>query len=466
MHAALPAISAASPQSLPDPLSPRVLVVYVSNDADSERVANYYATKRLTPPANLCPITLSDPTTTSLAYADYVLSIQIPVRNCLTSIGRDQVLYIVLAYVRPYDVIGTNSLVYAVDSYVADIWDQYATTDFNPYPDTPHPYYADAQSQGNVYAPYEPLSVYRGRPTAIPIYSVWRLDGATPEVAQALVDNALAASDQGVSGQACIDRMSGPIAPQSDAEYGQGEWDLHRAAEFLARAGYAVIEDDHQEEFGTSPAPLTCPDALFYSGWYSYGTYNDVFTWSVGAIGFHLDSYSIAWSTAAVQRGVTATSGAVAEPYLEGLPRPGGLYRNLLEGANVGDAFLRNTRWLKWMNVNIGDPLYRPFPGGAPGFNPPPPENSFRVSARDVSGGSVINGTITLASPAPEGGVTFILSADHPEAVAIPDTVTVLPGSTSVTFPIASNSVATSVDCVLSANGFVNLSNTVTVSIR
>jgi hypothetical protein len=32
-----------------------------------------------------------------------------------------------------------------------------------------------------------------------------------------------------------------------------------------------------------------------------------------------------------------------------------------LEGANVGDAFLRNTLWLKWMIINIGDPLYRPF---------------------------------------------------------------------------------------------------------
>jgi len=58
------------------------------------------------------------------------------------------------------------------------------------------------------------------------------------------------------------------------------------------------------------------------------------------------------------------TSGAVGEPYLEGLPRPAGVYRNLLEGANVGDAFLRNTRWIKWMIVNIGDPLYRPFPAG------------------------------------------------------------------------------------------------------
>jgi hypothetical protein len=58
------------------------------------------------------------------------------------------------------------------------------------------------------------------------------------------------------------------------------------------------------------------------------------------------------------------TSGAVDEPYLTGLPRPDGIFHDLLSGANVGDAFLRNTRFLKWMITNIGDPLYTPFAGG------------------------------------------------------------------------------------------------------
>jgi hypothetical protein len=60
-------------------------------------------------------------------------------------------------------------------------------------------------------------------------------------------------------------------------------------------------------------------------------------------------------------KGITVTAGAVEEPFLQGLPRPDGIFYNLLVGANVGDAFLRNTLWLKWMIINIGDPLYRPF---------------------------------------------------------------------------------------------------------
>ncbi len=70
------------------------------------------------------------------------------------------------------------------------------------------------------------------------------------------------------------------------------------------------------------------------------------------------------WSYNALARGITVTSGAMSEPYLAGLPRPDGVFHDLLAGSNVGDAFLRNTRFLKWMIINIGDPLYTPFAGG------------------------------------------------------------------------------------------------------
>jgi hypothetical protein len=68
------------------------------------------------------------------------------------------------------------------------------------------------------------------------------------------------------------------------------------------------------------------------------------------------------WSAGALARGIAVTSGAITEPYLQGIPRPDGIFRDLLEGANVGDAFLRNTNYLRWMIINVGDPLYQPFP--------------------------------------------------------------------------------------------------------
>jgi uncharacterized protein (TIGR03790 family) len=461
----LPAVCAGQTPPLPDPLSPRVLVLYTANDAESQLTANYYATKRAIPPTNLCPLTLPDPEASWLDYADYLDHIKATVRSCLSVAGARTILYIVLAWVRPSVVLAPDGSSYALDSMIADVWDEYIPEDFNADPGATHPYYADSQNQGNVYSPFTPLAVDRNRPDALTLYSVWRLDGPTPDIARGLVDKAILASLNGISGRAWIDRRYGPIDDQSmaDAAYGQGDWDLHRAAEFLAQAGYGVVEDDNPEEFGTPPAPLTCPDALFYSGWYSFGTYNDVFSWNVGAIGFHLDSYSIVWSATAIGAGITVTAGAVSEPYLEGLPRAGGLFRNLLEGANVGDAFLRNTRWLKWAIINLGDPLYRPFPGGAPGFNPPPPVNSFALSAREVAGGQTVNGTIGLAQPAPVGGAMFMLSSDAPDVVGVPDTVTVPAGSTQVTFPVSTLTVGGYTESIIYAYGPVRLANTLAV---
>jgi hypothetical protein len=65
-----------------------------------------------------------------------------------------------------------------------------------------------------------------------------------------------------------------------------------------------------------------------------------------------------------LKKGITVTAGAVDEPYLQGLPSPDVIFSALYKGANVGDAFLRGERWLKWMIINVGDPLYRPFPNG------------------------------------------------------------------------------------------------------
>lgn len=64
-------------------------------------------------------------------------------------------------------------------------------------------------------------------------------------------------------------------------------------------------------------------------------------------------------------RGITVTGGAIDEPFAPNLFKFDGIFRNLFEGANVGDAVLRNTPVLKWRLVNIGDPLYRPFSGSS-----------------------------------------------------------------------------------------------------
>src|ERR1700722_3893912 len=451
-------------------LPPRVLVVYDPTDANSVSVANHYLASRGIPNANLCAVTPLE-TATRLTWAQYVSSIKTPIQNCLTAVGPDQILYIVLSYIRPFTILGQNGLAYGLDHYVADIWDQYSNVDAYPYPVQTQPYFAANQAQGNVYQPYQSFASYRAQPGALQIYSVWRLDAATPALAEGLVDKALTAESQGLSGQACFDRLYGNINNLSDYSYAMHDWDLHMAAVFTAEAGFTVTEDQNSQEFGTLPAP-NCPGAAMYAGWYSLNHYNDAFTWNAGAIGFHIDSASAVdprggtnWSANAIIKGITVTSGVVSEPFLQGFSHPDGVYLDLMKGANVGDAFLRNTAYLKWVNVNMGDPLYQPFPGGRAPFNGPNPQASLAFTPWVTVGAQGAIGTITLAGPAPPGGLLLNLASNLPTVGSVPATVTIPEGANTVSFQVRTVGVSTPRSMFISASGAgVNVSNTLTVS--
>ncbi len=242
----------------------------------------------------------------------------------------------------------------------------------------------------------------------------------------------------------------------TDYDYTTAEYDLHGAANLSRTAGFTVIEDNNEAEFGTAPAPLRCDNAALYSGWYSHA-YNNAFTWNPGAIGFHIDSSSLSsprvgtnWSGGALQHGITVTSGSVAEPYLFGLPHPDQVFRNLFEGANVGDAFLRGTRWLKWMIVNVGDPLYRPFPNGFPAVTAP--VNTLAFNPQYVVGGKSATGTVNLAAPAPSGGASISLHNPQPGKIGMPATVTVPAGASSASFPISTTLVTADAQTLITAS--------------
>ena len=298
-----------------------------------------------------------------------------PIRHYLETVGIQKILYIVFSFQTPY-VVTLKERGFALDQFVADIWDEYG----GMRPGTeigPNPYYAAAQSQKGIYPPFVSLADYREQPRAAKVYSVWRLDAATADLAKRLVYYAMFAETNGLTGRGCFDLQVASLDGVVDTGAASGEWDIRKSADFVRRAGFPVTEDGEHAEFGTPPAPLRCEGAAFYAGWYSLNHYNDAFTWVPGAIGFHLDSASAGnprggpnWSANAVMKGITITGGAVGEPYLEGLTHPDQVFLALFRGANVGDALLRSTHLLKWMIVNIGDPLYRPFPQGIGPFKP------------------------------------------------------------------------------------------------
>jgi len=425
------------------PLNDRVLVVYNAGARESRGVADYYMTKRDIPAANSCAIKVSSPE--AIDAVEFESRVKAPLRKCLDAVGKEKILYIVFSYQTPFDLT-INGQNYALDSFVADIWDEYLP--FRPAAQAEiQPYFGQAQSEGNLYQPFIPLSGYRESSGARHIYSVWRLDAQTPALAKGLVDKVLFAEAHGLSGKGCFD-LSAPAPALFDYSYGGGNWDIYQAEQFARRAGFPIVEDTHEQEFGTAPAPLRCDDAALYAGWYSLNHYNDAFTWDPGAIGIHLDSASALnpragpnWVANALLKGITVTSGAVAEPFLDNLPHPDRIFLYLFQGANVGDAVLRGTRLLKWMILNIGDPLYRPFPNGVHAAPSSSPDLILALAPQETVGDSESAAIIAIDRPAPENGLNFSVRTDPPGLVDVPKTVLIPAGSRGVKFAIHSHAV-------------------------
>jgi len=128
----------------------------------------------------------------------------------------------------------------------------------------------------------------------------------------------------------------------------------------------------------------------------------------------------------------------------------------------VGDALLRSTRWLKWMVLNIGDPLYCPFPRGIAPFNLAARQEIFlALVPQSVTGGNPSSGVVGLSSPAPEGGIVLSLNSDQPDLVSVPKTIAIAAKASTAKFPILTRPVTsqTAVRVSMAAAG-VSRSNT------
>ena len=156
---------------------------------------------------------------------------------------------------------------------------------------------------------------------------IGRLDGPTPAIAQRLVDDALAVEKNGLSGTFYLDARGLHDKTDSDA-YARFDARLRHLYEIIkTQTSIPVVLDDKPEVF----APGTCPQAALYCGWYSLAEYVDAFTWQKGAVAYHVASAecttlhhqgSNVWCKRLLDKGVAATLGPVAEPYLHSFPAP------------------------------------------------------------------------------------------------------------------------------------------------
>lgn len=195
---------------------------------------------------------------------------------------------------------------------------------------------------------------------------VSRLDGPNIEIIKGLIDKAIATEKTGLKGIAYFDSRG--IAydknPYSTGYFDRSLRDLATITKF--RTELTVKEEQTENLF----EPRTCPQAAVYCGWYSLEKYIDAFDFADGAVGYHISSLeavdlrdpnSSQWCPAMLKDGITATLGAVAEPYLHAFPEPKKFFSELYKGRCLVEAYYHTKPFNSWQMVLIGDPLYIPF---------------------------------------------------------------------------------------------------------
>jgi len=197
---------------------------------------------------------------------------------------------------------------------------------------------------------------------------VSRLDGPSEEIVRRIIDDSLQTEKEGLQGKAYFDARwpdPGNKKVSGGAFYDQA---IHNAARLVEKSKRMEVVIDSQKKLFQ---PGECPSAALYCGWYSLAHYVDAFTWARGSVGFHIASQecqtlkskgSQVWCKMMLEKGVAATLGPVAEPYVQTFPVPDLFFGLLVDGQlSLAECYALSNPFWSWQMVLIGDPLYRPF---------------------------------------------------------------------------------------------------------
>ncbi|MFZ4763358.1 MAG: TIGR03790 family protein [Roseimicrobium sp.] len=211
---------------------------------------------------------------------------------------------------------------------------------------------------------YQSVNHFPAHASAMGQLLVGRLDAADDNTVRRMMHDALKAEREGLWGRAVVDFGI------MDAGYEEGERWLGRCVGAYRENGIPVYTDRYKPVL---PEGWPMPDTILYFGWYTDKCKGALatpgFKFKTGAIACHLHSLSAEtirnpranWCAPILERGAAATFGNVWEPYLTLTVHFDLLNARLLEGFTLAEAAWIATPGLSWMNVVLGDPLYRPF---------------------------------------------------------------------------------------------------------
>lgn len=414
-----------------DSLSDATIVLFNSNDPESESLARYYSSKRDIPPERV--VGLSCPASEEISRADFEATISAPLIKKMEAEGWWKMLR---------GAGGRKSVVQSSIRFVAIM--RGVPLKIRADPSIPPAVAArnipsaissrnDASVDSEIAAlgiqDWRPASVvenpYFGRFTQILDDSVFpgmllpaRLDAPTGSMVRAMIDDSLMAEKEGLWGWAYIDGRD-----ITSGGYTEGDYWMRHLVEMLRQRGVPTIFDNLPSTFAEE-FPVT--DAAVYFGWYA-GDANGPFArldfrFQPGAVAVHLHSYSAStlrsttnnWCGPLIARGAAATLGNVYEPYLSLTANLDIFHDRLMSGLTLAESAYMSMRALSWMGVVIGDPLYRPYAAWNQFFDPrnrpSNPWRRFRSITLNAKG-DILQAVLPLHEAARETGNSMFLEA-------------------------------------------------------
>ncbi|HXX41704.1 MAG TPA: TIGR03790 family protein [Chthoniobacterales bacterium] len=194
---------------------------------------------------------------------------------------------------------------------------------------------------------------------------VGRLDAPTVGTVRRMITDAIAAEKNGLWGRGYVD-----AAHNTAPGFEIGDKWMADIQQQLRKTGIPVVFEDTPAIF---PSGYPMSDCALYYGWYSSGISGPFmqvdFRFAQGAVAVHIHSYSATslrdpganWVGPLLARGATASLGNVYEPYLQLTTHLDIFNDRLLHGFTFAESACMATLGLSWMNVAVGDPLYRPY---------------------------------------------------------------------------------------------------------
>ena len=355
-------------------LAPATIVVFNSNDRDSAELAKFYAQKRGIAREHIVGLACSRDE--EITREDYERTIAGPLRDIFreqkwwtlregpdgapaatgnkirfVALIRGMPLKIRSAEAHPGDKVGNgpigNRNDASIDSEIAVL------ARFS------------AEISGAVTNPY--FQSYRAIAEAAdsPVMLVCRLDAPSAQTVRRMITDAVEAEKTGLWGRAFVD---GAQNTGSGLELGD-RW-LREVVQQVRKVGVPVVFDDAPTIFADG-YPIS--DCAIYYGWYSdrvAGPFaQPSFRFARGAVAVHIHSFSAStlrdpaanWVAPLLTQGAAATLGNVYEPYLQLTTNLSIMNDRLLHGFTFAESAYMATPAVSWMQVMVGDPLYRPY---------------------------------------------------------------------------------------------------------